>query len=242
LANASRAIVACLALAGCGATAVTPSADLVRNPAAVTDGRYDPAIEPSSFTSTIDNPFLPLVPGTTFVYEGGNERIVVEVTPETRVVMGVTTVVVRDQAFANGALIEDTFDWFAQDLAGNVWYFGEATTAIANGVPGSTRGSWEAGVDGARPGIVMLAAPAIGDVYRQEYFAGEAEDQARIVAVDEAVAVPFGAFDGVLMTEDFTPLEPGHAEHKLYARGVGLVEERTAAGAVEVSLVDVRTP
>lgn len=215
--------------------------DLARNPAAVTDLPYAPPIDPSDFTTSIDNPFMPLVPGTRFVYEGAAERIVVDVTHETRVVMGVTTVVVRDQAFRNGALIEDTFDWFAQDDAGNVWYFGEATTAVSNGVAGSTRGSWEAGVDGAQPGIVMLAAPVVGDTYRQEYLAGEAEDEARIVDLDESVTVPAGSYRGVLLTEDFTPLEPGRAEHKLYARGVGLVEERVAGGRTEVSLIEVRT-
>jgi hypothetical protein len=237
-------LAACAVLAGCGGPArtSTPAPDLVRNPAAVTDQPYAPPIDPADFTTTIDNPFMPLVPGTTFVYEGGNERIVVEVTDETRLVMGVTTVVVRDQAFRNGSLIEDTDDWFAQDADGNVWYFGEATTAVSNGVPGSTRGSWEAGVDGAQPGIVMLAAPAVGDTYRQEYLVGQAEDQARIVALDESVTVPAGSYGGVLLTEDFTPLEPGHAEHKLYARGVGLVEERVANGRTEVALVEVRAP
>lgn len=219
----------------------SPTREIVRNPAAVTDGAYAPAIDPAAFTTTIDNPFMPLVPGTTFVYEGGNERIVVEVTGETRVVMGVTTVVVRDQAFANGSLIEDTDDWFAQDAAGNVWYFGEATVAVSNGVRGSTRGSWEAGVDGAQPGIVMLAAPAVGDVYRQEYLRGQAEDQARIVDLDASTTVPTGEYRGVLVTEDFTPLEPGHAEHKLYARGVGLVEERVANGPREVALTGITT-
>jgi hypothetical protein len=205
-----------------------------------------PSVEPARFTSQVDNPFLPLVPGTRWVYEGdtedGRERIVVEVTGETRRIMGVDCVVVRDTVTLDGEVTEDTFDWYAQDDAGAVWYFGEDTTAFEDGVP-SKEGSWEAGVDGAEPGIAMEADPQVGDAYRQEYLAGEAEDHGEVLSLDEHAAVPFGTFDHVLMTEDTTPLEPDVVEHKYYARGIGVVLEVDVAGGSErVELVELTGP
>jgi hypothetical protein len=203
----------------------------MRNPAEDVEGRpYRPSISPDDFVAVIDNPFMPLRPGTTFVFEGEGERIELTVTDETRVVMGVTTTVVRDRAFEDGELVEDTFDWFAQDRAGNVWYFGEDTKEIEGGRVVSTAGSWEAGVDGAQPGVVMLADPRVGDRYRQEYYAGVAEDKATVIEIGTTLDGPLGPFDEVLVTEDFTPLEPGHVEHKSYAPGVGVVEERLVEG------------
>lgn len=222
----------------------TAPSSVPRNPA-VLDGSvpYRPSIDPAGFTTTIDNPFMPLVPGTTFIYEGAGERVEVTVTSDTRQVMGVETVVVRDTATVKGKVIEDTSDWFAQDRAGNVWYFGEATKSFEDDPAGDPAGSWEAGVDGAQPGIVMLADPQGGDVYRQEFYAGEAEDLALVRQLDDAIKVRAGSFDGVLVTEEWTPLEPDHIEHKFYARGVGLVGERVIAGGNEkVDLVEVRQP
>ena len=199
--------------------------------------KYAPRIDPSEFTTTIDNPYLPLVPGSRWVYESrtpdGLEQIVVEVTDETRAVMGVTTVVVRDTVTLDGVTIEDTFDWFAQDLDGNVWYFGEDTREFENGVAVNADGAWEGGIDGAQPGVAMKAHPRVGDRYRQEYDRGNAEDRATVLALDAAVRVPFGAFDSVLKTKDFTPLEPGHVEHKFYAPGIGLVQEELVKGGSE---------
>lgn len=233
-------------------TRASPSAETVSpeappNPAVLVEGEpYRPQIDPADFVEVIDNPYLPLTPGTTLVYEGTSdgERETTEVTTtdRTREIMGVTTTVVRDRVFVAGELAEDTFDWFAQDRHGNVWYFGEATRDFENGKFVGTGGSWEAGVDGAQPGIVMLADPQVGDSYRQEFYAGEAEDTAQVWALDQSVSVPNGSFDGVLVTEDRNPLEPKLLEHKFYAPGIGVVLERLIEGGREVlRLVDVRT-
>ena len=138
--------------------------------------------------------------------------------------------------FEDGELIEDTLDWYAQDVAGNVWYLGEDTAEYENGVIVSTAGSWEAGVDGAQPGIIMLADPQVGDVYRQEFYAGEAEDLAEITALTGSVSVEGGSWSGdeVLVTEEWTPLEPEVRERKTYALGVGVVEARTILGGDDV--------
>jgi hypothetical protein len=167
---------------------------------------------------------------------------VVTVTDRTREVMGVTTTVVRDQVFVAGELAEDTFDWFAQDRHGNVWYFGEETAEYEDGKVVSREGSWEAGVDGAQPGIVMPGDPRMGETYRQEYYAGEAEDMGKVVRLGESVVVRYGSFDEVLLTEDWTPLEPKLLENKYYARGVGVVLERLIEGGDEIlRLVEVRS-
>ena len=208
------------------------------------DERYAPRIDPAAFTPTITNPYLPLRPGTRWVYEGqtedGPERKVVEVTDETRVVMGVTCLVVRDTVTLDGQLHEDTVDWFAQDREGTVWNFGEATRKRRAGGSFTPAGSWEAGRDGAQPGIVMPAHPAPGGPYRQEYLPGEAEDMARVLTVDEALRVRFGFFQGVLVTRDWSPLDPGVAEHKHYAPGIGLIREEAVEGeSYRVDLVDL---
>jgi hypothetical protein len=186
---------------------------------------YAPTIDPASFTTAVDNPYFPLEPGAQWVYEGrteeGLERTVVEVTNQTREVMGVTCVVVRDTVTLDGEVIEDTYDWFAQDADGAIWYFGEESSEYENGEVVSTEGSWESGVDGAQPGIIMPAEPAVGDAYRQEYYPGEAEDQAEVLSLSETVTVPVGSYDDVLMTEEINPLEPDVVERKYYAKGVG---------------------
>jgi hypothetical protein len=184
---------------------------------------------PGDFTTRIDNPYLPMRPGSRWVYretdaDGTVQRVVVKVTRRTKLLAnGVTARVVRDTVTERGRLVEDTFDWFAQDRAGNVWYLGEDTTEYEDGRPVSKEGSWEAGVDGARPGIVMLARPRPGRGYRQEHAPGEAEDRARVLSLDDQAEVPAGHFTDVLMTKDWNPLEPKVLEYKLYARGVGLV-------------------
>jgi hypothetical protein len=223
------------------AATATPS---LRNPAPVDEAvPYQPTIDPADFSTTIDNPFLPWVPGTTFVYEGGGEHIEVTVTADTRMVMGVDTVVVRDTVTVKGKVTEDTADWYAQDRAGNVWYFGEATISFEDDPAGDPAGSWEAGVDGARPGIVMLADPRGGDVYRQEFLKGQAEDLALVRRLDGTIKVRAGSYDGLLVTEEWTPLEPNTVEYKYYARGVGNVAERVVVGGHDlVELVEVRQP
>ncbi len=193
------------------------------------DKTYNPVIKPADFVREIDNPYSPLVPGTTFVYEGhtpdGLDRDVVSVTHDTKEILGVTCTVVRDTESVGGVLQEDTLDWYAQDKEGNVWYFGEFATQY--GADGVTvighEGSWEAGVDGAQPGIVMLADPQPSDSYRQEFLAGVAEDMAKVMRLNARVSVPYGAFEDCLETKESSPLEPGAIEHKFYAPGVGLV-------------------
>jgi hypothetical protein len=195
-------------------------------------GNYAPDIDPADFVGRIDNTYLPFTPGSTWVYESedGAERIEIEVLEETREVMGITATVVRDSAYEDGELVEDTYDWFAQDSEGNVWYLGEDTTEYEDGQAVSTAGAWEAGVDGALPGIIMYANPVAGAAYRQEFYAGEAEDMAEVVALDGSESVPFGDFDNLVVIKEWSPLEPTVAEHKYFAAGVGLVLEVKVAG------------
>jgi hypothetical protein len=206
-------------------------------------GGYNPFIIPAFFVSQIDNPYFPLVPGTTFFYEAdtpdGFETSQTIVTRHTKTILGVTCIVVHDKVFLDGSLIEDTFDFYAQDRHGNVWYFGEDSTTYDNGVPTGTEGSWEAGVDGAKPGIIMEAHPKVGDSYRQEYLAGVAEDRGDVLNLRKSVTVPYGAFTNCLKTKDYTPLEPNVVEYKYYAQGVGNVLVRE--GGARVELVNVTT-
>ncbi len=190
---------------------------------------YDPTFNPGQFVASVTNPYYPLEPGKVHQYAGqtedGLETITVEVLSETRVVAGVTTTVVHDQVFLDGELIEDTFDWYAQDQAGNVWYLGEDSKEYEDGQVVSTAGSWEAGVDGAEPGVIMPATPTVGQAYQQEFYAGEAEDRARVLAVNESVTVPYGSFTNCVKTEDTTPLEPAVLEYKYYCPNIGVALE-----------------
>jgi hypothetical protein len=227
--------------ASTGDTSAEPAAQPVIDPG--DGGNYRPEIDPADFVAAIDNPYLPFVPGSRWVYEGTDdgetERIEVEVTTDSREVMGVTTTVVRDIVYVDGELAEDTFDWYAQDRDGNVWYMGEDTKEYENGQVTSTEGSWEAGVDGALPGIIMQAQPAVGDAYRQEYYAGEAEDLAEVTALDASESVPFGDFDNLLVINEWNPLEPEVTEDKYFAPGVGTVlEVKTAGGEGRIELIE----
>ena len=155
----------------------------------------------SDFVDVVDNPWMPWKPGTRWRFVGqtadGTEVTLVTVSDSTKVVDGVRTTVVHDVVRLDGRLLEDTYDWYAQDATGNVWYFGEATKEY-DGDRVDSSGSWEAGVDGARAGIVMKAHPRVGDAYRQEYYPGEAEDEARVVATDATATVPYGDLGGLL--------------------------------------------
>jgi hypothetical protein len=201
------------------------------------DQPYNITIDPADFedTNITGNTFMPLVPGTTFFYEGEDEDgILVEVeehiTDSTIIIMGVTCIVVEAKEYEEGELVEDTDDWYAQDLDGNIWYFGEYSEEFEDGQVVSTEGSWEAGVDGALPGIIMLADPIVGMWYRQEYYEGEAEDCAQVLSLDETVTVPYGTYDNCLQTAEWNPLEPGIVEHKFYAAGVGLLRAVAVEG------------
>ena len=190
-------------------------------------------LDPGDFTTEIDNPYWPMAPGSTWVYREGEQRVAVTVTNRTKVIDGIEARVVHDLVTEDGARVEDTYDWYAQDEAGNVWYFGEDTKEFEEGRVVSTEGSWEAGVDGAQPGVIVPADPTPGLAYRQEFYEGEAEDAAEVLSVDEKVEVPYGAFDHALLTKDYTPLDPGLVEHKFYARGVGPVLAIAIAGGAD---------
>lgn len=191
------------------------------------DGAYDPMIDPMDFVMVVDNPYFPLTPGTTYIFEGkvssSSMKDVFAVTDNTRVIDGVTCVEVHDSVFTDGELTEDTLDWFAQDKKGNVWYFGENTQELEDGLITTIEGTFMAGVNHDKPGIVMKAQPAIGDFYRQEYSLANAEDFAQTLSLKERVVVPAGTFTNCLKSEETTPLEPDALEDKFYAPGVGNV-------------------
>ncbi len=202
-------------------------------------------INAENFTTNIDNPFFPLQPGTTFIYKGRKEaskqRDEFAVTDRTVIIDGVTCRVVHDKVFMHGVLQEDTFDYFAQDVEGNVWYFGEDTEELdSKGRVVSTAGTWRAGVDGAQPGVIMEAHPKVNDHYFQEVAAPIAQDEAIVLNLHEIVAVPFGKFTNCLQTKEFTQLEPGNVEHKFYARGVGFIVGVVVKGGKErLALVNI---
>ena len=204
---------------------------------------YNPEIVPSNFSTTINNPYFPLKPGTTFIYEGqvagGFEHVEFAVTHTTRVIDGVTCLEIHDSVLLNGKLEEDTLDWFAQDTQGNVWYFGEATHEIVDGVITTVHGTFLAGQNGAKPGIIMKAHPAVGDYYRQEFDLGNAEDFAEVVNLHASIVVPYGSFSNVLNTFETTPLETGLHENKFYAPGVGQLATVNADTGLTVPLVAI---
>lgn len=207
---------------------------------------YNPNIDPVSFVATIDNQYFPLTPGTTFIYEGQTaectDRNEVYVSRQIKQILGVSCIEVRDRVWLEGSLTEETLDWYAQDKDGNVWYFGEDSKEYENGEVVSTAGSWEAGVDGAKPGIVMEADPKVGDSYRQEYCKGEAEDTADVLSLNASITVLYGSFSNCLKTKDYTALEPGVAENKYFAPGIGNILTVMVEGGSERSeLVNITT-
>ncbi len=199
---------------------------------------YEPVLDPANFTTTIDNPYFPLPVGRTLVYrgvkDGQTQEDRVTVTDATKTVAeGITARVVTDVATHDGALLEKTSDWYAQDNQGNVWYVGEDTAHyLANGKV-DTSGSWEAGVQDAEPGLVMEANPQIPDAYRQEFLAGQAEDTAWIVDRGGSTKVPYGPLKNVLTTLEATHLEPGAYDLKVYAPGIGIAREQALSGTPE---------
>jgi hypothetical protein len=222
---------AALAVAGCGSSSEKPApstaAKTNTGTATAVKVAYDPKIDPAKFSATVTNPYLPYKPGTTWVYDGTKdgapEHVVVKMTNQTKTVLGVKCVVISDIVTTNSTLAEKTTDWYAQDAAGNVWYFGEDTKEYKNGVVTSTHGTWEAGVDNAKPGITLHANPKPGSFYRQEFRPGQAEDMAKVIAVNATQRVPAGVFHNVVETKDIDPLNPDKVEHKWYAKGVGMV-------------------
>jgi hypothetical protein len=221
-------LVAALGLAGCGGDGDNDGGSGASD---LPQGSEPVKLDPAKFTTQIDNPYWPMKVGSRWTYretdsEGTVQRVEVTVTNRTRkIANGVTARVVRDVVTENGVPVEITDDWYAQDEAGNVWYLGEATTEYENGKPVSTAGSFEAGVDGAQPGVIVPARPRVGMRYRQEYYQGHAEDRGEILSLREQVEVPLGFFGKgkVVMTRDLNPLEPKVLEYKFYVRGIGPV-------------------
>ncbi len=219
-------LAAAFAISACGSDD-DAGADTTRN---LPQGSEPSNLDPADFTTDIDNPYWPMQPGNRWVFSetdttGTRQRVVVTVTRRTKTIAnGIEARVIRDVVTENGVPVEITDDWYAQDKDGNVWYLGENVRNYENGKVVDRKGSFEAGVDGAQPGILMPADPVPGLTYRQEYYEGEAEDRAAVVTVgEEQVEVPAGYFRGVLMTRDLVPLEPKVQELKFYARDVGPV-------------------
>jgi hypothetical protein len=236
------AVVAVIAVAA-GLVPAVSASDTVS--AAPTPSCPKPPALPDQFVAGVDNPNFPLTPGKTFVYKGKQDgepaTDVLAVTGSTKTILGVATAVVHDQVFVKGELVEDTLDWYAQDAAGNVWYFGEDTKELDHGQVVSTEGSWQAGVDNARAGIFMPAAPQVGQVYMQEDAKNVAEDCSRIVDLAAPVKTPFVSSDTALKTEEFSLLEPGVLDNKFYVRDIGLVREQTIQGGNDfLELVSVK--
>jgi hypothetical protein len=203
---------------------------------------------PSHFARGVTNPWFPLRPGTTLVYRGVKDgkvsRDVVHVTGKTRRIAGVVCTAVSDRLYLRGRLEERTTDWYAQDKAGNVWYFGEDTAELdVHGKVTTREGSWLAGVNGAQAGVFMPAHPRVGFSARQEYYKGHADDHFRVLSLSAHVATPGASSSHALLTKEWTPLEPGVIDHKYYVRGIGTVLEQTVRGGDERNtLVSVKRP
>jgi hypothetical protein len=190
------------------------------------------------FVRRVENPWFPLTPGTKYVYvgekDGASGRDVFTVTRRTRTISGVSCTEIDDRLYTNGRLSERTKDWYAQDAGGNVWYFGEDTAELdKSGHVTSREGSWLDGVNGARAGLFMPAHPRVGQTFRQEFYKGHAEDHFTVLNLGAKVSVPLLSSKRALLTKEFTPLEPGVLDHKLYVRGVGEVKEETVKGGSE---------
>src|SRR5919108_3396203 len=218
---------AVLLLTACGGGSKSSSSELPR-------GSMPFELHPADFTTEIDNPYWPMVPGSHWVYResenGEVQRVDVTVTQRTKRIAGIEARVVHDLVTHDGEKIEDTFDWYAQDADGNLWYLGEDTKEYENGKLKTTEGSWEAGVDGALAGIILAADPQPGLTYREEYYKGHAEDGAQILSLGALAKVPYGRFDHALQTRNFSGIEPDVVEEKFYVRGVGVVLEITVSG------------
>jgi hypothetical protein len=232
--------VVCLALAvgGCADQEAGETPAVSTAPGDLPRGSEEVMLDPDELGPEIDNRYWPMEPGTRWVYaetdeEGAHLRVVVTVTSVTRrIANGVTARVVRDTVTADGEIVEDTFDWYAQDDEGTVWYLGEDTAELEDGEITTREGSFEAGVDGAMAGVIMPGVPEVGQSYRQEYYEGEAEDNGEVLSLDEMADVPAGHYDNALLTKDTITIEPDVLEYKLYAPGVGPVLTLGISGGV----------
>jgi hypothetical protein len=254
-------IAATLTCAACTSSANAPTANPARsmpalesNPAPSTPaagsslpiGAAPVNLDPANFSTDITNPYWPMKPGTRWTYrnvEEGNppQDIVVVVTSATKkLANGITARIVRDTGRSQGQIVEDTVDWYAQDAQGNLWYMGEQTAEFEKGKVVSRAGSWEAGKDGAMPGIMLPAQPQVGQKYRQEYKKGEAEDNGEVLATNNLVEVKAGDYRKSLVTMDTSNVEKTAVEYKFYAPGVGpLLALDISGGASREELVKV---
>ncbi|TFC07397.1 hypothetical protein [Cryobacterium mannosilyticum] len=242
--NRARRILAVLAvlsgtavlLSACTTTVATTEPTATGGDRALPLGSEKVTLDPKEFSAEITNRYWPMKPGTQWTYretDGTGAVMDVEVTATgatRKIANGITARVVRDTVSQDGAVVEDTFDWYAQDSKGAIWYLGEETAEFENGLVTSTAGSFEAGVDGAQPGILLPAEPRPGQKYRQEYYRGQAEDNGEVVSFTEMATVPLGHFTEVLLTRDTITIEPDVLQYKLYAPGVGPVQILDVAG------------
>lgn len=237
------------------AESATPDARTASSPAATmtlftqAGGDYHVNLTPADFVDVVDNPYFPLPPGAKWEFEiregnGSRQTDTLEVMKETRNVNGVKATVVRDTVSSGSQIVEDTYDWFVQDKYGNVWYVGESVDNYVGGVLASHAGSWEWGVDGAQPGIIMWADPSahVDEEYRQEYYSGRAEDLGKVLGVGESLTVPYGSFERVVKTLDTSALETNAREQKFYAPGVGLLKELDLITNEEMVLINFTQP
>jgi hypothetical protein len=223
-------------------TAQAPAPSTVTGTGSIAAGSSLGSIDPANFASGVVNPWFPLTPGDRWVYTGVKDgkpaKDVTIVSHATKTILGVRCVVVQDYLHLAGRLEETTLDYYAQDNQGNVWYFGEDTQELSPaGAILNTEGSWQSGIDGAKPGIIMTAHPTIGQPYEQEYYPGQAQDHAEALSLSASVSVPFGSFGGAQLTKEWSPLEPNVIDHKYYVRGIGIVKEVTAKGPKEENVL-----
>ena len=233
----TAALLPALLLSACGGS--SDSSTAAQSATSTLPQSSEPSnLNPADFSTQIDNPYWPMPVGARWEVrvtnpEGELLNEVITVENRTRKIAdGVTTRVVHDVVYTHGKATEITDDWYAQDNDGNIWYFGENTASIHNGKK-DTSGSFEAGRDGADAGIAMPAHPEVGLTYREEYYAGHAEDRTKVLALDQQVQAPAGHFTGAILTDDYSPLEPDVSEYKLYAKGVGPVVAVSVSGEAE---------
>jgi hypothetical protein len=212
--------------------------------------RYDPSFDPDDFVDPLQigrsvrpNRFFPLVPGSEWFYRSPSEENTIDVLGRVQRIDGVPCTVVHDVVRHNGRVIEDTLDFFAQHVDGSVWYCGEQTGELEHGRVVDVSGSWRAGDDEARPGIVMQAEPHVGQTYRQEFLLGEAEDAATVRTLHGTAAPPAASCArSCLVTREFTPLEPAAREDKYYAPDIGLILSIDRTTGERLPLIRYRIP